>query len=149
MIMPNAATYVLSRYLIILCSLFTLSACSSDNLKDRVSVCKAVVKHLLDIPTNSTLDWEAQQETTDSQSAIMVHLKFNIHEQIKDDVHSDAFSASCFYAYSDIAEYEVVEQEYAEAPTDIYINDKMVGRFTLTEAVNAIMLNAAQGLFNK
>lgn len=135
--------------LVLFFSLLTLSACSSDNLKNRVSVCKAVVKQLLEIPANTAIDWEAQQQTTEAQSAIMVHLKFNIHEQIKDELHSDAFTASCFYAYSDIAEYEVVGQEYAESPTDIYINDKMVGRFTLTEAVNAIMLDAVQGLFNK
>jgi len=135
--------------LVLLFSLLSLSACSSDNLKDRVSVCKAVVKQLLQIPVAVEIDWEAQQQSTAVQSAIIVRLKFNIHEQINDDPHTDHFSASCLYAYSDVAEYEVVGQEYTESPSDVYINDKMVGRFTLTEAVNAVMLNAAQGLFKQ
>jgi len=135
--------------LMLVFSLFLLSACSSEHLNDRTRVCKAVVIQLLEIPASSEIDWKAQQESIAAQSAITVHLKFNIHEQVNNESHSDYFSATCLYAYSDIAEYEVVGQEYAESPTDIYINDKMVGRFTLTEAVNAIMLDAVQGLFNQ
>ena len=135
--------------LVLLCSLFSLSSCSSEQLKDRISICKAVVKNLLEIPMAVVVDWESQQQTTEAYSAVKVNLKFNVHEQIKGELHSDHFNATCLYAYSDIAEYEVIGQEYAESPTDIYINDKMVGRFTLTEAVNAVILNAVQGLFNK
>ena len=137
------------RFLIILSLLTTmlsLSACSSDNLKDRVSVCKAVVKQLLEVPA---IDWDVHQQTTEAQSAITVRLAFNIHEQINDQTHSDHLSANCIYAYSDISEYEMVGQEYAESPTNVYINDKMVGHFTLTKAVNAVMFDAAKGLFNK
>lgn len=136
--------------LILLMSL-SLSACSNDNLKDRISFCKAVVQQLLEVPT---IDWESTQQKTAANSAITVHLAFNIHEKNidlddpkKEKSHTDHLSANCIYAYSDIAEYEVVGQEYAESPTEIYINDKMVGHFTLTKAVNAVMLNAAQGLF--
>lgn len=136
--------------LILLMSL-SLSACSNDNLKDRISFCKAVVQQLLEVPT---IDWESTQQKTAANSAITVHLAFNIHEKNidlddpkKEKSHTDRLSANCIYAYSDIAEYEVVGQEYAESPTEIYINDKMVGHFTLTKAVNAVMLNAAQGLF--
>jgi hypothetical protein len=135
--------------LVLLLSLLSLSACSSDNLKDRISVCKAVVKQLLEIPVAVEIDWEAQQQTTAAQSAVTVRLKFNIHEQVNDDLHTDHFSASCVYAYSDVAEYEVVGHEYEDSPTDVYIYDKMVGRFTLTEAVNAVMLNSVQGLFKQ
>ena len=136
--------------LILLMSL-SLSACSNDNLKDRISFCKAVVQQLLEVPA---IDWEFTQQKTAENSAITVHLAFNIHEKDidlndpkKTKSHTDRLSANCIYAYSDIAEYEIVGQEYAESPTEIYINDKMVGHFTLTKAVNAVMLSAAQGLF--
>jgi hypothetical protein len=136
---------------LILLMTLSLSACSNDNLKDRISFCKAVVQQLLEVPV---IDWESAQKKTEENSAITVHLAFNIHEKNIDlddpkkaKLHTDRLSANCIYAYSDIAEYEVVGQEYAESPTEIYINDKMVGHFTLTKAVNAVMLNAAQGLF--
>ncbi len=136
---------------LILLITLSLGACSNDNLKDRISFCKVVVQQLLEVPV---IDWESAQKKTEENSAITVHLAFNIHEKNidlddskKEKSHIDRLSANCIYAYSDIAEYEVVGQEYAESPTEIYINDKMVGHFTLTKAVNAVMLNAAQGLF--
>jgi hypothetical protein len=123
-----------------------LSSCSLNKSDSRITLCQAVVQKLLAIPA---IDWQEHQQKTSVNSAITVRLLFSIHEEINGELHSDNFSASCIYAYSDIAEYEVVGHEYAESPTDVYINDKMVDRLTLTKVISTVMLDIAKGLFDK
>lgn len=121
-----------------------LTGCSLSEGEPRITMCQKVVQELLEV---QEVKWHEHQEKIEALSSITVHLLFSVNEQSKNDEHTDTLTAVCVYAYNDIAEYDVVGREYEDSPTDIYINDKMVGRLSLTKAVSKVMLNAAKGIF--
>ena len=133
-----------SIILILLSCSFFLSSCSLSEGEPRITMCQKVTQKLLEVPE---VNWLEQYEETEELSKIIVHLLFSVNDKTEDGEHTDTLTAVCIYAYNDIAEYDVVGREYEDSPTDIYINDKMVGRLSLTKAVNAVMLNAAKGIF--
>ena len=134
----------LSTILLLVISTFLVS-CSLSEGEARITMCQKVVQELLEV---KEIEWREQHEKTEALSNITVSLLFDVHEQSKEhDEHTDTLTAVCVYAYNDIAEYDVVGHEYEDSPTDIFINDKMVGRLSLTEAASKVMLNAAKGIF--
>ena len=130
--------------LTLILSAVLLSACSLNEGEPRVTVCQKVVQKLLDVPN---IDWQESHTETEALSKITVTLLLSVTDKTENDEHKDTLSAVCVYAYNDIAEYDVVGQEYESSPTDVYINDKMVGRYTLTKIVNSVMGDAVKGLF--
>lgn len=135
-----------ARIFLILFGVTILSNCSLNEGEPRVTVCKKVVTVLLDI-SNTDIDWKHEQIQTEELANITVSLNFDVHDNTNNDEHTDNLNAACVYAYSDVAEYDVVGNEYDGSPTEVYLNDKMVGHYTLTKTVNRVMMDAAKGLF--
>lgn len=129
---------------IFLFSTLFLSSCSLSEGDPRVTVCQKVVQKLLDVPE---IEWQESHTETEELSSITVSVLFNVEDQSDSHEHVDTLNAVCIYAYNTIAEYDVVDREYEDSPTDVYINDKMVGHSTLTKAVNSVMGDAIKGLF--
>ncbi len=131
------------RFILLIMLATLLASCSLTEGEPRVTVCQKVVANLLDV---SDIDWKYQEVTTEDQANITVSLSFDVHDTLDNEPHTDSLTASCVYSYSDVAEYEVVGNEYESSPTEVYINDKMVGHYTLTKAINSVMLDTTKGL---
>jgi len=135
----------LKKIVMLSASLF-LFACSLNEGEPRVTFCQKVGHVLVNEPE---IDWIGNTQETDAYSQITVNLLFNVEDSVENDKHTDRLSAICTYAYNDIAEYETLDHEYEYSPTDVFINGKMVGRYTLMKAVNKVMTKAFKGLFTE